>query len=195
MRTMLKSILAAFALVPAAVQAVRSENDDEKVRVYTNKHLRIRFAVPEDGYELRTRGFKYGYDGTLAEFDDKDGQVSGVLEHFKTEKKAAEILANLEKRLRSDKDFQNFRVVQEKKLDRPEGEWLLREYRYETGGDEVHEVRVVGVCGKSAFAVAIWTGEEHWEDRKDEMFRIANSLESGATEAKKLRKLDEDQKP
>lgn len=182
---MTRTILTLAALILGTTPAVMAGS--ENTNVYKNKKLRIQFQVPSEEFTIEARDEDDEHDPTrglrLCELRFEGG--FGALDYFKANGLTPEKLAGGREQV-IRKYGTNLKRVVSRKLERKTGKWLLREYTYTTreGETEVHTLNVFVTDGTHNFELLLLVEEERWEEAKESLYSIANSLACGATEKK-----------
>lgn len=152
---------------------------------YTNSDLGISFTAAPEEFTLRTSDFKFDWTGAQCEIVGKDEKVGGVLVYFDSAMKVEKYANWRESSWKDVKDVKNFTRVREEKLSKNAGEWLIREHKMDYTTNDYYYVSLYIAKGRHNFELVLWVPETVWDEYKDTMYAIVNSVEYGGTGSSK----------
>lgn len=150
---------------------------------YENKDFQLRFRLPSADFALRTqeKEFTFQWNGTLCEVASKDGMIGGVLVHYTSAMRVDKYADWREGAWSKTEGVKSFQRVHEKKIEgKPKGQWLVREHQMEYNDYDYRYLQLFVADGKHNFELALWVSETLWEEQKETLYRIVNSVSYGA---------------
>ncbi|MBI2900315.1 MAG: zinc ribbon domain-containing protein [Planctomycetes bacterium] len=140
--------------------------------------LGIRLSVPPETYGIRTADFKHKWAGTQCEIDGKDGQVGGVVTYYVWGATAGAFADWREESWKTTQGVKSVRRVKEdRKIRRPYGDWIRREYIVEYEDNEWHYLEVFVGRGSRNIELALWAPEAVFEEVRDDLYKISDTLD------------------
>lgn len=146
--------------------------------VYTHQDYAIRFTARKADIRVRSADFQFRWPGSLCEIEGPD-DIGGVLVLYTSAMKVDKYAAWREASWTKLSGVRLYRKIASERLDRKTGDWLREEHTLEYAAKETvewHYVETFISHGKRNLELTVWCPETRWEENRDAMRAIADSL-------------------